>query len=79
MHHRLSRHELLPLHRQGLNFVAWGRRCDQHCHVEIAARDSPAASARVHYQDRIHMRVRRKEIPGQISHISVEVRWKSER
>src|SRR6187399_689627 len=53
---RVSRDELLPLHGQGLNLLAWRRRCEQHRHVEIAARDSPAASARVHYQDRIHIR-----------------------
>src|SRR5215471_7520211 len=41
-HRRLSRHELLPLHGQGLNFLAWRSRCDQNRHVEIAARDSSA-------------------------------------
>jgi hypothetical protein len=75
----LSRHELLPLHRQGLNFLAWGRRYDQNRHVEIAARDSPAAGARVYHQDRVNVRVRRKEIPGQVSHFSMEVRRESER
>jgi hypothetical protein len=75
---RLSRNELLPHRSQGLNLLTWGRRQNQHCHVEIATRDRPASRARVHYQDRIHMRMCREEIPGQLGQLSVELRRESQ-
>src|SRR5439155_23028765 len=54
---RMSDTELLPHRLQGLNRLACGSRRDQHRQIEIAACDSPASRARVHHEDRIHMRM----------------------
>src|SRR6266699_3364809 len=76
---RMSHTELLPHRLQGLNRLACSSGRDQHRQTEIAAWDSPASRARVHHQDRIHMRMCREDILNQLGHLSVDLRRESER